>query len=500
METKQKKKLFIGICIYVAVFLAIFAISNLAALNDLIHNILRIFRPLLIGLVIAYFCNPFFRFFERKPFFKIQPASLRRCIALIFTYLLLFLILGVLVMLIVPQLVDSIVNFINGAENYFDRTIEELNALIRTINEGIANAAENEGGIPLLNAEALKQKIAIFFRSIRFDSKILIDILTADTLQVIMGFANDTIALFTDLVFGLFISIYFLYTKEKRYAQIMLFRRAVFPEKVNAIITKICTTTDKSFGGFIRGKLMDSGMVGVLVYIAISLIGVPYAILIAAIVAITDIIPVIGPFIGVIPSAVIILLTDPSKVIPFLLCILIIQQFDGNIMAPKILGENTGVSSLCVMIAITTMGGLWGLVGMLMGVPLFATVLELTGEYLDFRLKKKGVDACESYYYEETPPPAEQTESQTLFARIRQKRQQRLERECIGGIGDLTPTEQLRLNLYRKKLHQTEEATDVNIQENTDRSENIAEESVAEHISESNEKDKNSETETKEAP
>ena len=118
---------------------------------------------------------------------------------------------------------------------------------------------------------------------------------------------------------------------------------------------------------------------------------VPYALLIAVIIGITDIVPVVGPWVGVIPSALIILLTDPIKVIPFLLCILIVQQIDGNIIAPKILGENTGVSSLCVMISITVMGALWGLAGMVLGVPLFATIIELTKEFLNKRLEDKGL-------------------------------------------------------------------------------------------------------------
>jgi len=189
-------------------------------------------------------------------------------------------------------------------------------------------------------------------------------------------------------------------------------RRAVFGDTLNRKITDICEVADRSFGGFLRGKLLDSTIVGVLVYIIISIMQVPYAVLIAVIIGITDIVPVIGPFIGVIPSAVIIFLTDPIKVIPFLLCILIVQQFDGNIMAPKILGDNTGVSSLCVMIAITIMGAIWGLAGMVLGVPLFATVLELTDRYLRQRLKEKNLPSgTEHYYGKQTGVPIEKSKS-----------------------------------------------------------------------------------------
>jgi hypothetical protein len=134
----------------------------------------------------------------------------------------------------------------------------------------------------------------------------------------------------------------------------------------------------------------------------ISIFQVPYAILIAAVVAVTDIIPVVGPFIGIVPAAVIILLTDPPKLIPFLLIILLIQQVEGNIISPKILGEQTGISSLCVIIAISVMGAIWGFAGMILGVPLFATVIELISDYLDGRLRKKGLPVQTEYYATDT--------------------------------------------------------------------------------------------------
>jgi hypothetical protein len=164
-------------------------------------------------------------------------------------------------------------------------------------------------------------------------------------------------------------------------------------------------------------------------------------------VGITDIVPIIGPFVGVVPSGVIILLTEPSKLIPFLLCILVIQQIDGNIIAPKILGENTGVSSLCVMIAITVMGAIWGLAGMVIGVPLFATVGELFSAYLDKRLEKKGLPA-ETAYYSEDLPMEDAPKREPLLSRL-QRRILRLRRQSEdGGRGDLTDRERDQLEIY----------------------------------------------------
>ena len=243
-------------------------------------------------------------------------------------------------------------------------------------------------------------------------------------------YIGNTLFVLTDIIFGLFISLYLLAGKERLYAKIMRTRKALFNHRINERITRVCTIADESFGGFLRGKILDSTIVGVLVYIIISIMGVPYALLIAVIIGITDIVPVVGPWIGVIPSAVIVLLTDPIKVIPFLLCILIVQQIDGNIIAPKILGENTGVSSLCVMIAITVMGAIWGLAGMVLGVPLFATIIELTNEFLNKRLKDKGLPT-------EIEDSAPQKKKSSIFARAAV--------DFADGQGPLTGSERTHL-------------------------------------------------------
>lgn len=448
MNTIMKKKTAVALGIYVALILLILLVSNIGIFNGWLDSLFRLLRPLIIGLVIAYLFNPFFRFFECKMFVKIKPASLRRGISLFFTYLVLFLIIGVLVLLIVPQLVDSIVSFLSNSDELIDKSMGEINNLIGMLNARFPAEEGAEPTIPYIDPTSLKENVSRFFKSINFNVENLVKLLNANTVSSLFSMASNLMAIVTDTVFGLFISLYLLNTKEKRYAQIMRLRKAVFSDKVNAAITKICTVADKSFGGFIRGKLLDSCMVGILVYILISLMGVPYEILIAVIIGITDVVPIVGPFIGVIPSAIIILLTDPSKVIPFLLCILIVQQIDGNIIAPKILGENTGVSSLCVIIAISVMGSLWGLVGMVIGVPLFATVLELTSEFLDKRLKKKGLSTdAESYYaYDIDPPPKE--EEGNLLQRMHRKKLLRLQQESAGGEGNLTAFERFQLDSY----------------------------------------------------
>lgn len=443
MEQKQQKRLLWGIGVYAAIFLLLLWAVNVSNFNRWFASLLLLLRPLLIGLTVAYICNPFFRFFERKLFYKIHPNGLRRGISLFFTYLTLFLIIALLLLLIVPQLIDSILNFAENVDEYFANTVTDLNSFINRINKLLPNSETNpEGVIPLIDPAGIKEKIQNLIASWKSENESLLNFVNTDTIGRVLAIAEDVVDIITDTIFGFFISLYLLNSKEKRYAQIMRFRRAFFSDRTNNLLTKICTTADRTFGGFLRGKILDSAIVGVMVYIVISIIHVPYAPLIAVTVAITDIVPVIGPFIGVFPSAVIILLTDPGKVIPFLICILIIQQIDGNILAPKVLGENTGVSSLCVLISITTMGALWGLVGMIVGVPLFATVLELTNEFLDRRLQKKGLStATDDYYTPElagehlaTEPSVPATEAPNA---------------SDGGTGDFSAAEHNALRAYR---------------------------------------------------
>ena len=443
MNRHKKKLILIGSC--AALFLLFIVIINLEQLNLHLASILRILRPVLIGLVIAYLCNPFFRFYERRLFSKIQPNSFRRVISLFFTYLTLFAIVFVLLLMILPQLIESIKDFADNFDTRMHSALDDLNGIIASINGMLPPTENGQPLIPALSSVMIVEKLHELVEQLLPQDTNILDHLSPELIGSIFNVAGDVLAIIGDVIFGLFISLYLLASKEKRYAQIMRARRALFNDGTNERITRICTTADRSFGGFFKGKLTDSAIVGVLTYCLISIFQVPYAILIAAVVAITDIIPVIGPFIGVIPSAVIILLTDPPKVIPFLLMILVIQQIDGNIIAPKILGEHTGISSLCVLIAITTMGAIWGFVGMVLGVPLFATIIELSSEFMDARLRKKGLPVDTSHYASDTIQEEEE-EKQPFFKRLFTSRYKAHQSGVRSNT--LTDAEKLQIETY----------------------------------------------------
>ena len=421
---KQVKVLVRGIIL--ALLAIFFIIVKRDSFSSFISQIFRVFRPLIIGAVIAYLSNPIFRMFERYVFGNVRSFSVRRTLSLIGTYVVLALILVVLMMLIIPQLLTSVLDFLENYEAFLANALENINGLLSNINNAL------HVKIPPVKPETLRQGLDWIIKNINIEG--LMDrLLSGNTILIIFEYIGNTFFVLTDVIFGLFISIYLLAGKERIYAQVMRTRKALFNSRINERITRICTIADESFGGFLRGKILDSTIVGVLVYIIISIMDVPYALLIAVVIGITDIVPVVGPWIGVIPSAVIVLLTDPIKVIPFLLCILVVQQIDGNIIAPKILGENTGVSSLCVMIAITVMGAIWGLAGMVLGVPFFATIIELTNEFLNKRLEAKGL-----------PTEVEEVAEQ-------KKNRFKKEKVCLSeGYGPLT--EQERTNLLAFSL------------------------------------------------
>lgn len=437
MTVQSKRR--IGIAVFAITLLFVFIVLHLDRLNEWLGSLLFILRPVLIGLVLAYLCNPIFRLFERRLLARISSHGFRRTLSLLCTYAVLFLIFFLLVILIVPQLFASIQDFLDNYEGYIESAVKSINGLIGSMNDTFSVS------IPHLNAADIQNGIGNFFERLELQ-QFLDSQLTFSNLTLLFEALTGLISLVADILFGIFISLYILHSKERIYAQLTRWRHALFNPITNGYLTNILSTADKSFGGFLRGKLLDSSIVGVLVFTLISILRIPYPLLIAVIIGITDIVPIIGPFVGVIPSAVIILLTDPIKVIPFLLCILVVQQIDGNIIAPKILGENTGVSSLCVMISITVLGAIWGFVGMVVAVPLAATLLTLVSRSLEKSLQKKGLPVDTQSYYG-TQNNAKAVSSQRQESRRKSKNTQAPATQHVGG-GNLTDTEHRHLRAY----------------------------------------------------
>ena len=366
--------------------------------------VLSILFPLIIGMVIAYLCNPILEFFEYRVFRRMGRGSLRRGLSLFFTIIVAFGIVAIVFAMMIPQLYQSVTELINNFDEYLD-------GLLKWIQSGLDRLPENlpVGEVDVSDSEKLKAFIEKAFgmneESLapwmdKFQDFASKSNLMDKTWSALLTLFNS----FKNLFIGLFIAFYFLASKEKRAAQFNKMRKALLSEKHNSKLGEFVELVDQTFGGFIFGKMLDSLVIGILTFILLTIFDVsPYNMLIATFIGLTNVIPVFGPFIGAIPSFFVVLISNPSKAILFLILILIIQQLDGNVIGPKILGDNTGVSSLCVIIAIAVCSAMWGFVGMIIGVPIFAVIIELIKRELEARLRKKGEPTETEEYF---PPNA----------------------------------------------------------------------------------------------
>jgi predicted PurR-regulated permease PerM len=393
----QKRWLFFGIV--ALVFVAAYCIVNRDRLTSFFSSaegIGNILSPLFIGCIIAYLVNPILKFYEYFVFRKLKrKGNLRLFISIFCAFLTAFAILAVLVAMVIPELYKSIKElvtnyqtYLNGLLGYIQTAIDklELNVDISDMEKLYAFITEVFG-----DAEDFMSEVLNKLQNFVFDSNLIGNV---------WGFLGSLFSSVVNAVLGLFIAFYILSSKEKRVAQLAKFRAAHFSDKQDAKFTEVVTLVDKTFGGYFKGVLVDALIVGVTMFLALSVCRVSnYNLLIATICAITNVIPVFGPLIGAIPSGIIILMTNPEKLIWFIIIVLIIQQLDGNILVPLIQGNNTGISSLAVLVAITVMGGLFDIPGMIFGVPIFAVVIELCKRGIEEKLRDKNKETDTTHYY-----------------------------------------------------------------------------------------------------
>ena len=397
---KKHKKRTVFYITAVVIALCLFAAAVMDPLVSVLRYIISLLSPLIIGGVIAYLCDPILELYEYRVFKWMRKGNLRRGLSLFCTVITAFGIVAAVIAMIIPQLVESLTELFNHYEDYLNNLLawlqKVLNVLTEDLHVEVVDISDVDKFMAFLNdmfgsVENAFSKVMEKLQQFAEDGNIL-----EKTWEALLTLFNA----FKNLFIGIFIAFYFLASKEKRVAQFRKFRKAMFSEKTDKRLEEIITLTDRTFGGFIYGKILDSLVIGLLTFVLLIIFEIsPYNLLIATFVGITNIIPVFGPFIGAIPSFFIVLISNPSKAILFLFLILLVQQLDGNIIGPKILGDNTGVSSLCVIIAIAICSTLWGVVGMIIGVPIFAVVIELIKRMLEDRLRAKGEPTDTLDYY-----------------------------------------------------------------------------------------------------
>lgn len=357
-----------------------------------INAILVIASPVIYGIIFAYLLTPIVNSIEKKlliPLFtkssEINSKNKKwmRFLSVLMTVIIVILFIYGFFSILIPNVISSVKsisfafpiyvnNLMHFADKYFEANpdIEALfNQLVSTYSVEIDKYLNNTI-IPQM--ESLLKTVSLS----------LISVLKA----------------MWNLIIGLIISIYVLCSKEIFAGQSKKIIYAIFSTKTANSLIKDFRFISDTFIGFISGKIVDSIIIGIICFIGTSLLKIPYALLVSVIVGITNIIPFFGPYLGAIPSAILILMINPIKCITFIIFILILQQVDGNFIGPKILGQSTGLSGFWVIFSITIFGGLFGFLGMIIGVPFFAVVYAMTRRIIDRMLKKRNLPISTSEY------------------------------------------------------------------------------------------------------
>lgn len=333
-----------------------------------IVGFLKIFTPFAVGFIIAYLLNPLLKYMEANVFDKLGKKLFKeeknaykfsRFTSIIVSTIILVAIIFGFFSFVIPEILRSI-----------DTMISNIPGYLNNIKEWILTAFENKPELEELfldNYDEISDYITNYINSGNIPS---ID-------SILGNISNGVITFFKaiyNIVLGYIVAIYLLLGKEKFIAQGKKLLYTIFkPDKAYIILDNL-RYTDKIFGGFLLGKIIDSLIIGIICFAFMLLFDMPYALLLSVIVGITNIIPYFGPIIGAVPCAFLVLLVSPSKCLTFIIFIVILQQFDGNVLGPKILGNKTGLQSFWVLFSIIVFGGLFGFLGMLFGVPLFAII------------------------------------------------------------------------------------------------------------------------------
>ena len=354
-----------------------FLIYRFQGFGDAISKLTGILMPFIYGAVIAYLlkpvCNCVEDFLRRLLPEKMGTAA--NMLAVTISLLFGILVVYALIMMIVPQLITSVTTLYYTARN--------------NLNDFVDWASHQE-------IIASNQKLLDFIETSYDNLQDTLDNLVRTKLvpsmqSILSGAALGVMSFVTflkNIIIGVIVSVYLLASRKKFGQQCKMILYSLIRPRWADIILEEILYADKMFGGFINGKILDSAIIGVLCYIACLIFKFPSALLVSVIIGVTNVIPFFGPFIGAIPATLLILIQNPIKALWFVLFVLVLQQVDGNIIGPKILGNTTGLSSFWVLFAILLFGGLWGFVGMIIGVPLFAVIYDVLKKFVFHGLRR----------------------------------------------------------------------------------------------------------------
>ncbi len=412
LNLNNKNKFRLAVTVYCSLLLAIILIGQYDKISGILSSVINVLSPLIVGFTLAYLLTPILNFFEKKIFHFIKNKRALRCVGIVFTYVALILFLIGIGFIVIPQLSKSITDFITPqSPDEVSKFDDYKYAFIDYANAFLNKLKESE-----LISNKIDATVILNYINDKFSSGRSV---LEDMVRYLANNIESFLIIPKNILLGLFISFYALFTKERLAAQAKKFAKAILPEEKYEKTYHLFSFTHSTFGGYFTGVVIDAVIVGIITFIALVIFGVPNASLVAVLVAVTNVIPIFGPFLGAIPSAVIIFISEPSKVIAFIIIILLVQQIDGNIIAPRILGNSTGISSLAVIIAIIIMGSCFGFMGMFIGVPVFAVIIALIKEIIEEKLATKELPIETSSYYPKNSMVDTDIPHLTLFDRLK---------------------------------------------------------------------------------
>ncbi|MCQ2508458.1 MAG: AI-2E family transporter [Dorea sp.] len=369
-----------------------FVLLRLPNLSEAVSKIIHVIMPVVYGCIFAYVLNPIVKLVDSRlvPFLisknmkKTKAEQLSRALGVTLSIVFMIAVIVLLCNMLIPELYKSIRRVVILLPYQMDHYVEQISQIAIHDNSTIGNiidTAINEGSNMLEN----------WLRTGLLDK-------SNEWMRNLSEGVFSIVGVIMNLLIGLIISIYLLFGKEKFGRQAKKIVYAMLSPRNANLVLHFTTKTDEIFGGFVISKVVDSAIIGVICFFGLTILKMPYSLLVSVIVGVTNIIPFFGPYIGAVPSTILILLVSPRQGLYFVIFVLVLQQFDGNILGPKIMGNSIGLSAFWVIVAILLGGGLFGLPGMLVGVPTFAVLYYMIDLFLQNKLEKKKLPTDSDYY------------------------------------------------------------------------------------------------------
>ncbi len=376
----NKSKFITNFLTLAAAIALLFALLHLGEITSGISAFFSALEPLWVGMAFAYLLCPVASFFEEKlSHFKIM-SRFARPLSVLITSLAVLAFFSLLCAVLLPQLITSVSELAGSLPRLVEAQLQRLQKFLASNNQFASKSTE----------------------LIESAENMLVTWIKTNLLNTVYNIATSVMTVgsaIINLLLSFIIMIYLLLDRERYINQCRkMFHTVSRNERFNEAVHDTLHQANKMFGGFISGKLIDSLIVGVICFVFMLILRMPYALIISVIVGVTNVIPMFGPFIGAIPSAFLLLLVSPKQCIIFLIFIIVLQQVDGNVIGPRIIGDSIGLSALYITIAILIFGSLFGFIGMIIGVPLFATVYYVVKRVAEYSLRKRGLPTETSAY------------------------------------------------------------------------------------------------------